>query len=55
MAYNAVLSRAAKPSEMRLPDTMPSGAGNKPWRYDNDFINDTDERIDQPENSVEFK
>lgn len=38
-AYNAVLSHAALPPEQRSPQTLPSGAGNKPWRInDNPFI-----------------
>jgi hypothetical protein len=37
--YNTLLSRAAAPLEQQLPGTMPSGAGNKPWRvYDNPFL-----------------
>lgn len=37
--YNTLLSRATMPNEMQLPGTMPSGAGNKPWRtYDNPFL-----------------
>ena len=31
-SYNTLLSRAAMPMEQQLPGTMPSGAGNKPWR-----------------------
>jgi len=38
-SYNTLLSRATMPNEMQLPGTMPSGAGNKPWRnYDNPFL-----------------
>jgi hypothetical protein len=37
-AYNVLLSRAAHPLEMALPNTMPSGAGTKPWRRDNAFL-----------------
>ena len=38
-AYNTLLSRAAAPLEQQLPGTMPSGAGNKPWRvYDDPFL-----------------
>mgnify|MGYP006921380107 CR=1 FL=1 len=37
-AYNAVLSLSAMPSEMQLPGTLPAGAGNKPWRYDQPFL-----------------
>lgn len=37
--YNTLLSRAAVPMEQQLPSTMPSGAGNKPWRvYDDPFL-----------------
>lgn len=37
--YNTLLSRAAMPFEQQLPSTMPSGAGNKPWRvYDDPFL-----------------
>jgi hypothetical protein len=37
--YNTLLSRAAAPLEQQLPGTMPSGAGNKPWRvYDDPFL-----------------
>ena len=37
-AYNTLLQRATFPLEQQLPGTMPSGAGNKPWRYDNPFV-----------------
>ncbi len=38
-AYNTLLSRATLPYEQQMPGTMPSGAGNKPWRvYDNPFL-----------------
>jgi hypothetical protein len=38
-SYNTLLSRAALPMLQQLPSTMPSGAGNKPWRtYDNPFL-----------------
>jgi hypothetical protein len=31
---------AAQPIEMQFPNTMPAGAGNKPWRYsENPFLN----------------
>lgn len=37
--YDVLLSRATFPLEQQLPGTMPSGAGNKPWRiYDNPFL-----------------
>ena len=38
-AYQTLLSRAPMPLEMQLPGSMPSGAGNKPWRvYDEPFL-----------------
>ena len=38
-SYNTLLSRATAPLEQQLPSTMPSGAGNKPWRvYDDPFL-----------------
>lgn len=37
-AYDVLMMRAAIPPEMQLPRTMPSGAGNKPWRYDDEYI-----------------
>lgn len=37
--YDLLLSLAARPMEKQLPTTMPAGAGNKPWRMnDNPFI-----------------
>jgi hypothetical protein len=37
-AYNTLLQRAAFPLEQQLPETMPTGQGNKPWRWDNPFV-----------------
>ncbi len=38
-AYNTLLSRATLPMQQQMPGTMPSGAGNKPWRvYDDPFL-----------------
>jgi hypothetical protein len=38
-AYQTLLNRATLPPQQQLPGSMPSGAGNKPWRvYDNPFI-----------------
>lgn len=37
--YDTLLQRATYPLEQQMPSTMPSGAGNKPWRvYDNPFV-----------------
>ena len=41
--YNTLLSIATMPPEMRLPDTMPAGAGHKSWRDQSDpFLRATD-------------
>lgn len=32
-AYDALIALAAFPPQQRLPNTLPIGAGNKPWRY----------------------
>ena len=37
-AYEALLARAAMPSEMQFPKTLPAGAGNRPWVSDNPFM-----------------
>ena len=34
-AYQALLAQSAVPNEMQFPNTLPRGAGNKPWRYQN--------------------
>ena len=31
-AFDVLMMRAALPLEQQMPGTMPSGAGNKPWR-----------------------
>lgn len=37
--YDILLQRATYPLEKQLPSTMPSGAGNKPWRVnDNPYV-----------------
>lgn len=36
--YDTLLSRAAIPPEMQFPDTLPVGAGNKPWNIDQPFV-----------------
>jgi len=32
-AYDTLMSRAAFPPQQQLPNTLPMGAGNKPWRW----------------------
>lgn len=37
LGYNTLLSRAVFPTPQPMPNTMPVGAGNKPWRYGRTF------------------
>lgn len=37
-SLNTLMSIAAYPMQQQLPDTLPAGAGNKPWRYDDPFM-----------------
>ena len=41
-AYNTLLGRYSTPTEMQLPRSMPSGAGNKPGRWNRQFLNTPD-------------
>ena len=36
--YDTLMARAGMPFEMQFPRTLPAGAGNKPWRYDDPFM-----------------
>lgn len=40
--YDALLTAAAFPIEQQFPNTMPRGAGNKPWRYQRPFMPNPD-------------
>lgn len=55
-AYDQLLSIAAAPIQRQLPSTMPSGAGNKPWRtYDSPFIRPPcDPLLAGPDGPIEF-
>ena len=38
-AYNTMMARTALPMEQQLPESMPLGAGNKPWRVSyNEYV-----------------
>lgn len=55
LAYNEMLRWAVQPKEMQMPSTMPAGAGNKPWRDDDPFLQPLDDRtIDAPVDTLEF-
>lgn len=54
-AYNVLLSRAAMPPEMQMPAQLPAGAGNKPWRDDNPFVQPpVDELLTGPDSLLTF-
>jgi hypothetical protein len=36
--YDTLMARAAMPHEQQFPRTLPAGAGQKPWRYDDPFM-----------------
>lgn len=46
MLYRNLLQRTATPSQKQFPQTMPRGAGNKPWRDDDPFYG-------RPQNKIE--
>jgi hypothetical protein len=55
-AYNTLLSRATMPPQQQFPRTLPSGAGNKPWRvYDDPFIRPpVDPVLSGPDGVIEY-
>lgn len=53
-AYNQLLALMTKPTEMQLPTTLPSGAGNKGWTTDKEFIAPLEETIDTNDSIIEF-
>jgi hypothetical protein len=54
-AYMQLLGRVTQPNEMQLPNTMPMGQGNKPWRHDTPFMPVPDDPIDVgPDGSLDF-
>lgn len=38
LGYEGLLARATYPPQQQLPSTLPVGAGNKPWRYNQPFM-----------------
>jgi hypothetical protein len=53
--YKSLLREAARPMKMQLPSTMPSGAGNKGWRYDDAFLNEpSDPLLAGDDGPIEF-
>lgn len=55
MAYDALMSYAAMPPEMQLPQGMPLGAGNKSWHGQNLFTPEPVQSVDAgPDAEIEF-
>ena len=53
--YDILLQRATYPLEKQLPGTMPAGAGNKPWRYDNPYVRPPYHPVDAgPDGPIEY-
>jgi len=54
-AYNVLLQRATFPLEKQLPETMPIGQGNKPWRWDNPYVYPPADPVDAgPDGPIEW-
>lgn len=54
-AYNVLLQRATFPLEKQLPETMPIGQGNKPWRWDNPYVYPPVDPVDAgPDGPIEW-
>lgn len=54
-AYNILLQRATFPLEKQLPETMPIGQGNKPWRWDNPYVYPPADPVDAgPDGPIEW-
>lgn len=55
-AYDQLLAIAAVPPEKQFPQTLPAGAGNKPWRNnDSPFVNPpSDPLLSGPDGIIEF-
>jgi hypothetical protein len=55
-AYDQLLSIVSMPLEKQLPQTMPAGAGNKPWRNnDSPFVlPPVDPLLSGPDGVIEF-
>jgi hypothetical protein len=45
-AYLELISRFTKPQEQQFPNSLPAGAGNKPWRQDDPFLPGPEDQLD---------
>ena len=53
--YNTLLQRATAPLEKQFPNTLPAGAGNKPYRYDDPFLRGPVSSVDAgPDGPIEL-
>lgn len=54
-AFNVLLSRAAVPPQMQFPNTLPTGAGNKPFNTSGEFFPTPDDAITAgPDSQLDF-
>lgn len=54
-SLNALLNASAVPMERQFPSTLPAGAGNKPWRYDEPFMTPPTDPVEAgPDGPLEF-
>lgn len=53
-SYDTLLAKAAMPPEQQFPDTLPSGAGNKPWMYDVFLPGPVDRVLAGQDGAIEF-
>lgn len=45
-AFDQLLIMAVTPNEMQMPGTMPSGAGNKPYRSESEYLRKPTDNLD---------
>lgn len=46
MSYQTVVLNSSRPMPMQFPSTLPRGSGNKPIRYDREFMDRPDESLE---------
>lgn len=54
-AYLELIGRFTKPQEQQFPNSLPAGAGNKPWRQDDPFLPGPEDQLDAGDDGpIEF-
>lgn len=55
LSYKALLAIPSMPISQQYPDTLPSGAGNKTWRTNNQPFATTDDSLEAgPDQNIDF-